>query len=82
MRYFVRMHGYISGGRITTITVRTPRWRTEPRQSFAATCSGGKDDGEAALEKAARFPLSRRTMTAANLSKKNYPSTQLLEALS
>jgi putative transposase len=48
---------------------------------FAATCSGGKDGGETALENAARFPLSHRTTTAGIIAKNNHPSTQLLEAL-
>jgi putative transposase len=48
---------------------------------FAATCSGGKDGGEAALENAARFPLSHRTATAGILGKNNNSSTLLLEAL-
>ncbi len=49
---------------------------------FAARCSGGKDGGEAALENAARFPLSHRTATAGILGKNNNSSTLLLEALS
>jgi putative transposase len=48
---------------------------------FAATCSGGKDGGEAALENAARFPLSHGTATAGILGKNNNPSTLLLEVL-
>jgi len=41
----------------------------------------GKDGGEAALENAARFPLSHRTATAGILGKNNNSSTLLLEAL-
>jgi len=48
---------------------------------FAATCSGGKDGGAAALENAARFPLSHRTATAGISGKNNHPSTLLLELL-
>jgi hypothetical protein len=48
---------------------------------FAASCSGGKDGGEAALENAARFPLSHCMATTGIIGKNNYPSTQLLEAL-
>jgi hypothetical protein len=48
---------------------------------FAATCSGGKDGGEAALENAARFPLSPRTTTTGIIATRNNPSTRLLEAL-
>jgi hypothetical protein len=54
-------------------TVRTPRWMTEPPAEFAARCSGGKDGGEAALENAARFPLSHPTATAGILGKNNNP---------
>jgi putative transposase len=48
---------------------------------FAATCSGGKDGGEAALENATRFPLSHRTATTGSMTKINSSSTLLLEAL-
>jgi putative transposase len=49
---------------------------------FASTCSGGKDGDEAALENAARFPLSHRTTTAGNILKHDHLSTMLLEAVS
>ena len=48
---------------------------------FAATCSGGKDGGEAALENATRFPLSHRSATTGIMTKINSSSTLLLEAL-
>jgi putative transposase len=48
---------------------------------FAATCSGGKDGGEAALENAARFPLFPRTTTTGIIATRNNPSTRLLEVL-
>jgi putative transposase len=48
---------------------------------FAATCSGGKDGGEAALENATRFPLSHGTATTGIMTKINSSSTLLLEAL-
>jgi putative transposase len=49
---------------------------------FAAACSGGKDGDEAALENAARFPLSHRTATTGNIRKHVHLSTVLLEAVS
>ena len=48
---------------------------------FAAACSGGKDGGAAALENAARFPLSHRSTTTKFVEKYNMPSTALLEAV-
>jgi putative transposase len=48
---------------------------------FAATCSGGKDGGEAALENATRFPFSHCTATTGIMTKINSSSTLLLEAL-
>jgi putative transposase len=48
---------------------------------FAATCSGGKAGGEAALENAMRFPLFPRTTTTGIIANRNNISTPLLEAL-
>ena len=49
---------------------------------FAAICSGGKDDDEAALENAARFPLSHRTAATTNISLKDRSiSSHLLEVI-
>jgi hypothetical protein len=46
---------------------------------FATICSEGKDGDRAALENAARFPLSLRTATAAaGFSLKSDPSSSLL----
>ena len=48
---------------------------------FAAICSGGKDGDKAALENAARFPLSHRT-AATSITLTNRPvSSPLLEII-
>jgi hypothetical protein len=46
---------------------------TEPRQSSPLDAALEKDGGEAALENAARFPLSHRTATAGILGKEQQP---------
>jgi putative transposase len=48
---------------------------------FAAACRGGKDGGEAALENAARFPLSLRTTMTGDTLKSNKSSSPLLETV-
>jgi putative transposase len=48
---------------------------------FAALWSGGKDGDEAALENAARFPLSHRTTAAASTEDHQQVSSQLLETV-
>ena len=53
-----------AGTRTITTTDRTRRWTDRTPAEFAAACRGGKDGGPAALENAARFPLSLRTTTA------------------
>ena len=58
-----------------------PHSALDDRTPFAARCSSGKDGGEAALENAARFPLSHRMATAGILGNNNNPSTRLLEGL-
>jgi putative transposase len=49
---------------------------------FAARWSAGKDGDQAALENAARFPLSLRTATAGLSLKSTQPSSLLMEAVS
>ncbi len=48
---------------------------------FAVRWSGGKDGDQAALENAARFPLSLRTAAAGFSLKSDLPSSLLLEAV-
>ena len=49
---------------------------------FAARCSGGNDGDKAALENAARFPLSHRTAATTNISLKDRSiSSHLLEVI-
>ena len=49
---------------------------------FAAICSDGKDGDKAALENAARFPLSHRTATTAGITLTDRPiSSPLLEVI-
>jgi hypothetical protein len=48
---------------------------------FANACSGGKDGDKAALENAARFPLSLRTAAAVFSLKSDPSSSLLLEAV-
>ena len=50
--------------------------------AFAATCSGGKDGDQAALENAARFPLYLRTAPGRTELQSGKPSSLLLETLS